>query len=38
MEQQGTVGQGSATRPMAPTPKVEKKTEKTDKKKISPAD
>jgi hypothetical protein len=38
MEQQGTVGQGSATRPMAPTPKVEKKIEKSDKKKSSPAE
>jgi hypothetical protein len=35
MEQQGTIGQGS--RPMAPTPKAEKKIEKTDKKK-SPAE
>ena len=35
MEQQGTVGQGSATRPMAPAPKAEKKA---DKKKSSPAE
>lgn len=38
MEQQGTVGQGSASRPMAPAPKAEKKIEKTDKKKVSPAE
>ena len=36
--EQGTVGQGTTTRPMAPSPKVEKKTEKTDKKKSSPSE